>query len=316
MFVGIAVALLCTTSWAGNWHTAGSLRCGDCHIQHGSENNQPLPGGPFVYLLRKTSVNELCLSCHDGTDGTAPDVMDPVQMYQSTAAGESGAGYFVTQGVSNPNGHTLDLLVSTPLQTNAGTQILTCASCHAVHGNDNYRNLLTDPAGTGGNALLTVGVNVFTEYSPPDPPTSAGAVAAYQRGNIAYVSNYSAWCTTCHNVLAANNQSVIPAHFAGHPSDISVNSFSPTPHTDPANWVAGMGQGFLGSIDPDGIARVPFLSPLAVDLVSARNPLATSQVFCLSCHKAHGSANRNALIWPYLEGGPKYISGCQQCHNK
>ncbi len=315
-FLGAILALQCTNVVAGSWHTAGSLRCGDCHIQHGSENNQPLPGGPFVYLLRKTTVNELCLSCHDGTDATAPDIVDPVQMYQATATGESSAGFFAMPGINNPNGHSLDLMVATPLQANAVTQVLTCASCHAVHGNGNYRNLLEDPMNNGGSISISLGTNLFEAAPPPDPPTVSGAVAAYERGNVAYVSNYSGWCVSCHDLLAANNQSTIPAHFSGHPSDVSLNSFSPAPHTDPTRWRLGDGQGFVGPNDPEGISRVPFLNPQGVDIATARTASESSQVFCLSCHKAHGSSHQKSILWPLFEGGPGFIAGCQQCHNK
>jgi hypothetical protein len=309
------ILLAAQPAFCGEWHTAGSLRCEDCHVQHASERGQPLPGGPFTYLLRKTTINELCLSCHDGTDATAPDVLSPVQMYASTPSGESGAGYFDPAGATNANGHDLGLLATVPLQGAPHTMQLTCASCHAVHGNGNFRNLLTDPAGDGSDIEVVKDTNVFTEFSPDQPPTTAGSVAAYNSSNIAYVSNYSRWCAACHDLLSTNSASTPPAHFNGHPSDVSLNEFLVSRHTDPAHWVAGIGEGFQGA-QPGGILRVPYQSLQAKDLVSARTPRESDQVFCLSCHKAHGSPYSKALLWPYVEGQEAYIAGCEQCHNK
>jgi hypothetical protein len=36
-------------------------------------------------------------------------------------------------------------------------------------------------------------------------------------------------------------------------------------------------------------------------------------VFCLSCHKAHGSRHDFGLLW--ANRGPAAASGCEQCHN-
>ena len=87
---------------AGEWHVGASLQCGQCHVEHGSAGGQPIPGGPYSTLLQKGSVNELCLSCHDGSDPTAPDVLAPVTMYGQTLLNESAAGHLLTIGVSNP----------------------------------------------------------------------------------------------------------------------------------------------------------------------------------------------------------------------
>ncbi len=37
----------------------------------------------------------------------------------------------------------------------------------------------------------------------------------------------------------------------------------------------------------------------------------TNEVFCLTCHKAHGAGHKNSLRWPQNSN-----LGCQQCHNK
>jgi len=273
-----------------------------------------LPGGPFSTLLLKSTVNELCLTCHDGSDPTAPDVLLPVQMYNGTASGESGGGHFAIIGIDNTAGHNLGLGSVVPLQVEGQFVELSCASCHAVHGNGNYRNLLYDPAGAGDSLVLVDGVDVFTQFAPDKPPTISGTTAAYNRDNVGYRQAYSAWCASCHNRLQANSTGSAPAHFNSHPSDVALNEFPTEPHTDPVHWVSGTGAGFAD--DPNGIIRVPFGVPTAVDYFTAREPAESNIVFCGSCHKSHGGQYTKSLLWSYIEGDLDFVAGCQQCHNK
>ena len=228
---------------AGEWHVEPYLYCQNCHIQHASEDGQTVPGGPFSTLLLKNTVNELCLSCHDGSDPTAPDVLLPVQMYSSTASGESGAGHFTIIGIDNMAGHNLGLGGVVPLQAEGQFIELSCASCHAVHGNGNYRNLVYDPAGAGDSLVLVDGADVFTQFAPDKPPTVSGSVAAYSRDNVGYRQAYSAWSASCHNQLQTNATGSLPAHFNSHPTDVALNEFPTEPHTDPVHWVSGIGEG-------------------------------------------------------------------------
>jgi Zn-finger protein len=301
-------------SRAGEWHVEPYLNCQNCHVQHATKDGQIIPGGPYSTLLLKNTINELCLSCNDGSDPTAPDVQTPVQMYQVTASGESAAGPFSLIGADNPAGHSLGLGSVTPLQVEAEYIELSCASCHAVHGNSNYRNLLYDPRSVGDSAVLIEGTDLFAQFAPDIPPTTGGSVNAYSRGNIGYRQAYSGWCATCHNQLAANSTSLPPAHFNSHPVEVTLNEFLLDPHTDPAHWVGGTGEGFAD--DETGTDRVPFETPTAVDFLSSRVPAETNQVFCGSCHKAHGGQYEKSLLWSYQEGDLDFIAGCQQCHNK
>jgi len=303
---------------AGNWHTGGSLQCGQCHAEHATVGGQEIPGGPYSTLLVKAGVNDLCLSCHDGSDPTAPDVMAPVSMYAQSPLTESAAGHFASTGVVNPAGHSLGVAVAVPLNSTGKTATLTCASCHDYHGNANYRNLRHDPAGKGDSISLQASVDIFWQFTPLDPPTGAGSAAAYNQGNIRYKSGWSRWCGSCHDLIASNSPASPPAHFNAHPTDASLSGSGSTPHINTVHWVAGTGEGFLGSspVTGEGIPRVPFLQASATDFVSAGQVLSSNQVFCGSCHKSHGSNYTKELRWPYIEGGANYLSGCQQCHYK
>jgi len=337
----LTVTLMPSLGNAGEWHVGASLRCGDCHLQHSSEDNQPIPGGPFSTLLLKNTVNELCMSCHNGSDLNAPDIQSPVNMYATATSGESSGGFFGQAGVAHENGHDLEMGSGTPLSVDGRLLNLNCRHCHAVHGNLNYRNLLYDPGNKGDSITLEDGVEVFTEHKPDRPPTRGGSISAYNRANVGYKQNFTTWCVSCHDLLSVNSSAADPAHFHNHPSDVSVAAFGFDSHTDPAHWVAGVGEGFTNmaagdiSIDASvpfpqggadteeslietatGIERVPFQSVVAVDFATARAAKESDQVFCMSCHKAHGSNSRAGQLWPYQEGGQNFIAGCQQCHNK
>lgn len=316
VLVLLTLLLLPITNYAGNWHVAGSLPCDDCHLQHGSDQQHLVTGAGFSFLLRKNSVNELCLSCHDGTDASAPDVSAPVGMYNGTTSQESAAGFFAAMGMDNPGGHALGLVLPTPLGTGSKTTELNCISCHASHGNGNYRNLLLDPASTGANLVVEVGTSVFQKQPPDNPPTVNGSAIAYSRDNIGYAKGMSAWCSSCHDQLSLNSPAASPAHFNSHPSDLSLDAFSTSTHADPAHWISGTGEGFDASAALSATSRLPFQTPGATDFTSSTKVQSKNEVFCLSCHKAHGSNNRRNLTWPYLESSGSSLAGCQQCHNK
>jgi hypothetical protein len=301
-----------SASKAGNWHTAGSLRCDDCHQQH--ELNQE-GSQPYSYMLVKNSVNELCLSCHDGSSPNAPDVQNPVSMYSGTVSQESGAGFFGLLSIETHMGHALGVNLATPLSGSGQSLSLNCASCHAVHGNGNYRNLLIDPATAGDSIAVRIGDQVMVAILPSDPPTSAGVAAAYERGNTGYVSGLTEWCASCHDRVKYNSTASAPAHFNGHPSSVALNQNSYQRHADPQHWTHGQGDGFVAG-GVSGIARIPALSPQATSFTASKNATESDQVTCISCHKPHGSSNKFGMLWPYAEGGATYNAGCQQCHNK
>ena len=81
-----------------------------------------------------------------------------------------------------------------------------------------------------------------------------------------------------------------------------------TPQSDVEHWKNGTGKGFA-------MDRVPFIVSGAANystakMIASQSSSITNQVFCLSCHKAHGSNHNNALHWP-----SDSRLGCQQSHN-
>ncbi len=76
----VLVILAFSTVLAGNYHSAGSHKCLDCHLAHSDSSNDgtlPPPSGEKAVsrrLIGGPEATKTCLTCHDGKRGT-PDVV-------------------------------------------------------------------------------------------------------------------------------------------------------------------------------------------------------------------------------------------------
>jgi hypothetical protein len=323
--IGLIFAFLLLSyslSKAGEYHNQGDVICSDCHTTHYSERGT-LPegaeaGGPFPDMLLVSSIDHLCMSCHDGTDPAAPDVLAPVVMYNGSGSEFSGAGYFSeADGVMSPLGHDLGVTSLAPYSIPAKTMVLSCVSCHDPHGTSNYRNLLLNPDSSGGDINLTLNSDIFEENNPANPPSRGTSIMAYRSNNTGYRDKMTNWCTDCHNALSPDNPGSSPAHFMRHPSAASFDISSY--HISSSHWITGSGEGFgLAAGDGiEGIPRLRFQAPGATDYISSKVPARTNELFCGTCHLAHGGPFQSSLLWPYKTSGQADLySGCQQCHIK
>lgn len=313
---------LSSYAFAGEYHGQSEVICSDCHTTHYSQRGTlpegAEPGGPFSDLLLVGSVDQLCLSCHDGTDPAAPDVLAPVVMYSGSIPAISGAGYFeAPDGTISDYGHDLGLENQVPFSIPNRNAVLSCISCHDPHGTTNYRNLVLNPDSLGADWQVALGSDIFEENHPRIPPERAASINAYKASNSGYRSGMSRWCADCHTDLNPDNPGNPPAHFMRHPSDVAMNGSGY--HINSVHWVAGQGDGF-GLVPDDaieGIPRLRFQEPGAADYDAAKTPEETNQVFCGTCHNAHGGPFKGSLTWPYkTDGSADLYSGCQQCHYK
>jgi predicted CXXCH cytochrome family protein len=274
------------------------------------------PSGPNAYLLKGTSSTELCLQCHDGKT-FAPDVMTA----DVNGLVRRSAGFFDPVETPNIRGHNLswdptsggspfgELCGRCHFGGTLATARVQCVDCHNPHGNASFRNLVwaSDPATT---PPLVAYVR----------PGNLG-LARYEADNVAYTAppvGVSSWrevsnmCIDCHHTFFTPfyTQSVSP--FVRHPG-INTESNGTAPinrpgaNTDPAFWTTGGGS-FL-------VPRLEFVVRGAVDFAAASVVAPDNQVFCLTCHQAHGSANPFALRWDYGTPTDTGSSGCYQCHN-
>ncbi len=217
VFILIGASLLVTGTVVGadNPH-AGSFAattdaCGACHRAHTAAGDT---------LLKTTSQNALCLSCHDGA-GADTNVDSGV--YLGTHAGTQNAGLRgggFTQALMNTalsdtfdetgtpmavtSSHTTGSSSATAwgsgtIGTGSGeTVTLECANCHNPHGNASYRILRPKPTALSAWDSLTPVI-------VPDEATTTYTVAYganYYRDTEAYesdvITGLTNWCSQCH----------------------------------------------------------------------------------------------------------------------
>ena len=344
VLVPFGVALLGSPAAAGDFHTGATLRCADCHVMHFSQSHGFMPdgsgfsvslgsSGPYGYLLRN-KVNDLCLSCHDGSAFT-PDVLG---LNAGSGAGNvRQAGYLNRLGLVGlePTGHTLDSLAEAPgsdpawkpEDDNGTGSGLNCINCHHQHGyaggSSSYRNLKMDPGNLGFlGAVVTynddqIGTNDLTkdvfvrtkldydesqvDFNEPDPTQST----------------LGTWCGGCHTLfhgtpgdgatIGGESDMGGPfSHFVRHPAagvnigDLGGGHSSLDDYNAHLNKVKVMSE--VGVWDPAGSDVTPT---------------------CISCHKGHGNGNAFGLIYRSGTGtltedgdtnGTQLEHLCGQCH--
>lgn len=263
----------------GEWHAASTLTCSDCHTMHNSKGGLPMryDGAPAsaLGLLRAGTANGVCLACHGGQKATAPNVL-------SASAGLPGGAF--PADLSDPGGVAHALGAAPVVPPDGDTPVvMACATCHDPHGNGAYRNLRASPSGTGRAAgvVLQVRQRVLANGSNP------GEV--YAAANLTYVAGMSAWCLDCHNLLVGAD----PASHGGRPHPWERSLRAPG-----ASWSRWSG---------DVPNRVPAQNP-----AGDPSPGQADEVFCLSCHRAHGTTRDAAAIWA---DGASLDSTCLQCHD-
>jgi hypothetical protein len=328
--LGVVALAVCLplVAVAGDYHTGSTLVCSDCHVMHYSQSHgynadgsgyfTPLgSGGPYEYLLRN-DVNDLCLTCHDGSS-FAPDVYGPNTngyVRQAGALNRLGDGNEAT-------GHTLDATTTAPGSNPPwnNPEGLECVDCHQPHGynpNGNpYRNLTHEPGNESyGQVFVSYSTGTWVD-SVDVYQVAAGPMAThYSYDNVFFnepdptKSHYAEFCKGCHTNFHGDkggselggatgegwlrhptNDADIGALGGGH-SNLAVF----TSHTNRVQVMSASGQW-----DP---------------------PAADNTPSCMTCHKAHGNQNAFGLIFMAGTGtvteegddGTSVTDLCKQCH--
>lgn len=320
---------------AGDYHERGTLDCSECHVMH---SGPPLPGSGAAAerqagALLRTDVNQLCLSCHDGS-ARATDVLG---RNQGRAPGDvRQAGFLNALGrVGLPaTGHTLDSLESapgsdppwSPEDENGPGHGLNCINCHAPHGSEPgapaYRNLRSDAGNNRpGEGLVT--------YNAGRSTTNDLTRDVYVRRALSYDeamvdfnepdrrdSAMARFCAGCHDRF--HGLPGTDANIGGRPNGSGLSAFVRHPSS-------GVDLGALGG---DWSRSEAYLSHRnRVKVLSSTgswdSPGDDLTPTCISCHKAHGNDNAFGLIFRSGSGalsengdsqGRALEDLCRQCH--
>ncbi|RMF96737.1 MAG: hypothetical protein D6734_03315 [Candidatus Schekmanbacteria bacterium] len=327
ILLSFAVLTIVPNAYSGimldTYHNGDTLICTDCHIMHASMQHNyagdtsaegnissfPYNGTPNEKLLKASGIN-LCVSCHDGKAGI-PDVVGA----DVNGLTERAAGKFDTIGVLNYKGHNLknnpkSLCSRCHFYGSMATAGVECLDCHTPHGNYNYRNLArVNAPDTDVRAFIKSGVTGLQRYEQSNIGYGAPSAGDNSWREVTNV------CKTCHHAFMDSSDHYNTQNngmWIRHPgTNTEQGAYSPInaagANTDPAHWVDGTGEGF-------DIPRLPFIVAGATDYTSATTVAADNNVFCLTCHKAHGSDNSFSLRWE-VDTESIFSKGCRQCHN-
>jgi hypothetical protein len=338
--------LLVSGGTAGQYHVGDfdTLLCYDCHTMHFSQahkwnSGDPLTAttpqlngdwlgttGPNEFLL-KAPANQLCLSCHNGTD-YAPDVLG-VSSNPTQPANGREAGALNDQSLGAPydtwKGHTLDntnvppgynpTLVGLSATWYDNTVGLECTSCHLQHGQAvRYRNLgpRTFPGGgstyvptyvigTTNDLTKDVWVNIPGPYtagtgqSATFAPYYSTANISFNRidgtvGSLKYSNKVSLQCAACH------------ANFHGGPGDTTIGGLPGAGNLE-AFLRHPTAQTTIGAAGAAGYGGHSSLSRFVANTTKVKvnttdyAGYTNASPFCLTCHKAHGNQNPFGLIF-------------------
>jgi hypothetical protein len=311
-------------------HNGGVAHCDACHTMHNSADN-PAVGATNNTLLKGSDASSTCLNCH-GNGGTGYHIMST----DGSAVNQGGDFYWMTLDYDvivrgNPvtfgkddHGHNVvatDFLMDADANPDNATAPggtypaaeLGCHSCHDPHGkvaggtaNGGAPISVSGSYGAADPVDGSVHGNYRllgdTSYTPPGgtaftasaPIARATNVSGSSYGAIVdYGSGMSEWCANCHSDYI-NDSHKHPAgngeHLNGYGDNY--NQYRATGDFGGANTVADAFDGL-----------VPFERGVTDGSLLSNAPVAgtdsNSNVMCLTCHRAHASANANAGRWDF-----------------
>ncbi len=293
--------------------------CSNCHTMHNSQNGTIVGAAdPQGFLLI-----ESCYACHtSGGDAAAPKI-DGTNASTGKGSGSSeDAGGTILGDGSNVNsrhdaqpGDSFDM--TPPGYSGSLTwtsKNVTCAGefgCHGSHGTTpgvknmhhdstpSYRYLYVQSGNAGGDGTDVDGLRSTTWEA-------GGATMANHNIYKAAADGISAFCANCHGGFhgSANTGSASP--FVRHPTDATAS---------------------ISNIDGSGLTMTDDIvdeTPFAFASISSMSTTtmtgytsADGKAMCLSCHKAHGSAEPDLLRFDYGSmnaGDGTNQKGCETCH--
>jgi hypothetical protein len=320
------------SSMASAFHGGGVAHCDGCHSMHNSADN-PIGSSATANstLLKGSDASSTCLNCHFGTPGSYHIATN--ELGGMNAGGDFGwvkTDYtvivrnnpVVTEGknlghniVAVDFGFAADLRTDNT-QAPGGTyssSLLGCTSCHDAHGQvhngtkggsapisasgsygaadptdgsilGNFRLLGDNDYEAGGS-----GDNYAFSNNAPIATTTNGASYGI---DTAYGSGMSEWCANCHTGFLNQGTKHVAGAGNGILNGIGTNYSC---YIATGSWDCSQAATSYDELVPFergvGVART------SLSVADTSGPGAGAQVMCLTCHRAHASANENAGRW-------------------
>lgn len=333
----VMAAALVTFGLGGSalaFHDGGVAYCEGCHTMHNSvdgatnANGGTVGAGVSTWLTKGSDPSSTCLNCHKGSAGS---------YHIATTDGGSftpgGDFYWLTKtftwnshgaktSAGDDHGHnviaadfgfTQDATLSTAPGGTYSAALLGCNSCHDPHAVKNggtkggYGAIEISGSYGADPALLVTGNYRILGDIGYDGGEGAGAnftndvpvartVSGLQENDAAhtdYGQGMSEWCANCHTGFTADSSNPMR-----HPA----NNDAHLGGTYSANYNGYVKTGdFTGSAATSYLALIPFergvADPALLDTATTQGPDGSSNVMCLSCHRAHATAFQNATRW-------------------
>ncbi len=314
----IALAVICMPAMA--LHKDGSeLVCSGCHVMHDGAN---------LKLLKAGTTEELCLQCHSQAGSQHGVYPAPIVMDISGALDDGIAGDFADMDdvqdngdtTSTGNGHNYGntgVPLTIPGSTSAAMNI-DCGSCHDAHGSgyaddssddipavgtvDYYRNLWQWPPegnGSGADIVMSLKDITLTNEAYSLAETSYGVANASRSG-------FTQWCGSCHDEYLAYGK--VGADWTRHPNDEDMTE-------DDGDSDLGDFANYTGASTP--VMPLQDSTTASVANAGPKGNNLLDEVFCLTCHQAHGSTFKDGLRWDNTSTNPlEALEGCQACHSR
>jgi formate-dependent nitrite reductase cytochrome c552 subunit len=259
------------------------------------------PDGNNPWVLVDDTPSDVCLGCHAlgfgavwGDDPLSPppekgsgnftfldedNLNDGHGGATNPISGDAAGHNVVATGWGNGQDGTL-------AQAPGGTfpsSVLGCTSCHDPHGTDAFRLLY-------GTGRLVQDFFTFTEDAPVASGLSIFSGTESDSNHTAYESGMSAWCSNCHTDYHDNSGTLI------HPSGEFMGGSIATTY----NLYNGTVDQIGGAQATAYLAAVPFEDATINNATSnTSGPTFSSQVSCISCHRAHAMSAPDSGRWDF-----------------
>lgn len=299
----IAVGLCFVAAPAVAFHDQGVAHCNGCHTMHNSQDGvlvDPANPNGNQFLLVKADPSSVCIACHDHLDKTYPIGGDPLNPPSPREGGNfifldednlndghGGAGNPIPGDAAGHNiiaaeyGLTADATLTAAPGGDFPASVMGCSSCHNPHGSTEFRFLYG--VGSGPD------VPGFSYTFPAPEADGVSIFAPVSGGNhTAYKSGMSAWCGNCHGDFHNNNTKLI------HPSGSTLGGSIAQTY----NLYNGSDDLIGGAQATAYLMEVPF-EDSANAVNSTVGPSASSQVSCITCHRAHATSAPDAGRWDF-----------------